>query len=459
MKHKKIYQCSSCQAEYQSWSGKCSACGEWNTLVLQPTVSVGVSSGKRVKTNLHPKPLVEIIDQRQNAKQNARLITDDRQLNNVMGGGFVRGSVSLLAGDPGIGKSTILMQIAAQIASKDYQVLYVSGEESEHQVASRAQRLGARVEGLDLISANSADQIAALILSSKYDFVVIDSIQTMLMQDIASAAGNVSQITNCTQLLVNAAKSSNSAMVIVGHVTKVGSIAGPKILEHSVDVVLQFEGDRFGGFKLLRSTKNRFGSTDQVAIYEMFSEGLRELKNPSAAMLEERQVVDGSVVLATMEGVRPILVEIQALVNNTIYGNPKRTASGFDTNRMNLLIAMLEKRTKLTLNNKDVYLNVVGGLKISEPAADLAVAMAIASAAKGLKLKDDAVVFGELGLSGELRRVIHPEKRLVEAKKLGFSKAIGPKIKTTISAKDQSKMAQLYSVGSIREALNSFLKA
>lgn len=449
-----MYECTQCGATHSSWSGKCNVCGEWNT--LQQQVVTDFSRGKQSAKNLQPRSIKEIAHASKDELEQ-RLKLDDEQLNLVLGGGFVKGSVSLLAGEPGIGKSTILMQIAAQMAHAKNKVLYVSGEESEHQVALRAARLGAEVDGLDLISSTVADDIAELIVRGKYDFVVIDSIQTMVMRDIASAAGNVSQITNTTQVFTFAAKQSNTALVIVGHVTKVGSIAGPKILEHTVDVVLQFEGDRFGGFKLLRSVKNRFGSTNEVAMYEMYQEGLKALENPSAAMLEERQVVDGSIVLATMEGVRPVLVEIQALVNPTVYGNPKRTASGFDTNRMNLLIAMLERRTKLTLSDKDVYINVVGGLKITEPAADLAVAMAIASATKGLKLKEDVVVFGELGLSGEVRRVVHADKRLGEAKKIGFKAGIGPKLNVSKSSPSKTAQANLYEVSSIRDALNTYL--
>lgn len=454
-KQKTLYECVQCGATSSSWSGKCNVCGEWNTLQQQTTADFGNRKHASSKS-LKPRSIKEIIHAG-NEEVEQRLTLKDDQLNQVLGGGFVKGSVSLLAGEPGIGKSTILMQIASQMAKKNYNVLYVSGEESEHQVASRASRLGAIAEKLDLVSSSMTDDVVQLILNGKYDFVVVDSIQTMTMRDIASAAGNVSQITNSTQVLTSAAKQSNTALVIVGHVTKVGSIAGPKILEHTVDVVLQFEGDRFGGFKLLRSVKNRFGSTNEVAMYEMYHEGLKALENPSAAMLEERQVVDGSIVLATMEGVRPVLVEVQALVNPTVYGNPKRTASGFDSNRMNLLIAMLERRTKLVLSDKDIYINVVGGLKITEPAADLAVAMAIASAAKGLKLKEDVVVFGELGLSGEVRRVVHVDKRLIEAKKIGFRAGIGPKLSGREKSGASKSQASLYSVTSVRDALNKFL--
>jgi DNA repair protein RadA/Sms len=280
----------------------------------------------------------------------------------------------------------------------------------------------------------------------------VDSIQTVSVHVVGSAAGSVSQITNSTQLILSAAKQSNTAVVLVGHVTKEGAIAGPKVLEHVVDVVLQLEGDRYGGFKVLRATKNRFGPTSEAGIFEMAEEGLKPVENPSAALLAERQVSDGSVVLATVEGTRPLLVEVQALVNKTSYGYPKRAASGIDLNRVNLLVAMLERRTKLSLSDQDIYINIVGGMKITEPAADLAICMAIGSAAKGLQLKSHAVVFGEVGLSGEVRHVPHIEKRIAEAKKLGFEAAIGP------MQRQGKKPALLQSVPDVRSALNQFLE-
>jgi DNA repair protein RadA/Sms len=281
---------------------------------------------------------------------------------------------------------------------------------------------------------------------------IVDSIQAVAVNEVASAAGNVSQITNSAQLLTAAAKGSNTALILVGHVTKEGSIAGPKVLEHVVDVVLQLEGDRYGGFKILRGVKNRYGSTNEAGIFEMTELGMRAVDNPSAALLAERQISDGSIVHATMEGTRPILVEVQALVNPTSYGYPKRTASGIDLNRVNLLIAMLERRTKLKLADRDIYVNIVGGIRLTEPAADLAVCMAIASAAKGMQLKKNAVVFGEVGLSGEVRHIPFAEKRIAEAKKMGFEVAIGPEIR------GGKKPALLTSVKDIRSALNNFLE-
>lgn len=437
------YVCSNCGAESTTWAGRCHVCGEWNTLEEQLSEAQTES----------PEGQALVVQKVTSAlnKDAKRLSIGVGEANIVFGGGIVDGSVSLIAGEPGIGKSTLMLQIASQIA-KSKRVLYVSGEESAHQIALRAKRLNANSAKLELSTASITDDIATTILSKNYDLVIVDSIQTLSCKQLRSAAGSVSQITSSAYLLMSAAKQSSTAVIIVGHVTKEGVIAGPKVLEHIVDVVLELEGDRYGGFKTLRSIKNRFGPTNEVAIYEMVDEGLQAVSNPSKALLAERQVTDGSVVLATMEGSRPILVEVQALVNKTSYGYPKRAASGLDLNRVNLLVAMLERRTKLKLFDQDIYINIVGGIKVSEPAADLAVCMAIASAAKGMQLKKNAVVFGEIGLSGEIRHVPFIDKRLAEAKKLGFAAAIGPKDKNT------KQTPILNSVKHIREALNQFLE-
>ena len=439
------YVCSSCGASSGTWSGRCNACGEWNTLQEQIVITAGsIASGGNVLSSQN----VSEVSKHDSAK---RLLTGIDEVDNVLGGGFVAGSVTLIAGQPGIGKSTLLLQLADAVAKK-HSVLYISGEESAHQVGLRAQRLGVKSTNLQLSMSTVADDIASTIAEGKYDLIIVDSIQAISANAISSAAGTVSQITNSTQLLIVAAKQTNTALVVVGHVTKEGSIAGPKVLEHVVDVVLQLEGDRYGGFKLLRGVKNRFGSTNETGIFEMVEQGLMPVKNPSAALLAERQVSDGSVVLATMEGTRPLLVEVQALVNKTSYGYPKRAASGMDLNRLNLLVAMLERRTKLNLAEFDIYINIVGGIKITEPAADLAVCMAIASAAKGMQLKKNAVVFGEVGLSGEVRHVPYIDKRVAEAKKLGFDGAIGPIIKTG------KQPAGLSGVMDVKSALNQFLE-
>lgn len=439
------YVCSNCGAVSGSWSGRCMQCGEWNTLeeqLSESSVAGSVDSGRILSA--------ESVDVSV-ATDRPRLATGSGEVDDVLGGGIVSGSVNLLAGQPGIGKSTLLLQLAYAVAGS-VPVLYVSGEESVHQVGLRAERLGTIRSELKLTTSTSADDIAVTIATGKYQLVIVDSIQTISCSAIASAAGTVSQITNSTRLLTVAAKQSNTALILVGHVTKEGTIAGPKVLEHVVDVVLQLEGDRYGGFKILRAIKNRFGSTNEAGIFEMQENGLMPVKNPSAALLAERQVSDGSIVLATLEGSRPLLVEVQALVNTTSYGYPKRTASGFDLNRLNLLVAMLERRTKLKLADKDVYINIVGGIQIREPAADLAVCLAIGSAAKGLQLKRNAAVFGEIGLSGEVRHVPFADKRLKEAKKLGFEGAIGPQVKSG------KKLSGLHGVSDVRSALNQFLE-
>lgn len=381
-----------------------------------------------------------------------RLSTGFADLDTVLGGGVLPGGVMLLAGQPGIGKSTLLLQVAAYIAGRGAPVLYVSGEESAAQVKLRAKRLAVDSQTtLEFVASTKADDVAATIRANQHKLVIIDSIQTLSLDEITSAPGTVSQITNSSNVIIRAAKESGAAVMLVGHVTKEGSIAGPKVLEHMVDVVLQFEGDRYGGFKVVRAVKNRYGATSETAIFEMAELGLEVVQNPSAALLAERQDADGSVVLATLEGNRPILVEIQALVNTTNFGYPKRTASGFDLNRLNVLIAVLERRTKLNLSDKDIYINVVGGLKLGDPAADLAVCMAIASASAGRRLAEGAVVFGEVGLGGEVRSASGVDKRVAEAKKLGFTYAIAPKA--------GRKQAFIKSVTDLRQALIDHLKA
>ncbi len=439
------FVCTSCGAVSAAWSGRCFNCGEWNTLQEQASIVSTATGAVSAVSKLPPQSVSKSL-----AKDHKRLVSGVKEVDTVFGGGIVAGSVNLIAGQPGIGKSTLLLQLAYQLA-KTQKVLYVSGEESAHQIGLRAERLGASGKTLQLATSTSADDIAATIVSGGFDIVIVDSIQTLSCSAVASAAGTVSQITNSTALLTQAAKQTDTALILVGHVTKEGSIAGPKVLEHVVDVVLQLEGDRYGGFKVLRAIKNRYGSTNEAGIFEMKDDGLQPVENPSAALLAERQVSDGSIVLATLEGTRPLLVEVQALVNRTSYGYPKRAASGIDLNRINLLVAMLEKRTKLNLADQDIYINIVGGIKLTEPAADLAICMAIASASKGMQLKQNAVVFGEVGLSGEVRHVPFIEKRIAEAKKLGFETAIGPVIK----GKQPTEYA---GVRDIRAALNSFLE-
>lgn len=450
VKSKTQFICQNCGANYPKWTGKCENCGEWNTLVEQaaPVVTGKSAVAKSAASGrvLTPQTMQSIAVE----ETVRRMGTGYDDLDMVLGGGILPGGVLLMAGQPGIGKSTLLLQVASEVG-KNTPVLYASGEESASQVKLRAERLGANTrEQLHFVASTSADDIAATIRSGAYKLVIIDSIQTLSLDEITSAPGTVSQITNSSNVIIRAAKEAGAAVVLVGHVTKEGSIAGPKVLEHLVDVVLQFEGDRYGGFKVVRAVKNRYGSTNEAAIFEMYEQGLRVVENPSAALLAERQNADGSVVMATLEGTRPLLVEIQALVNPTSFGYPKRTASGFDLNRLNLLIAVLERRTKLNLSDKDIYINVVGGLKLSDPAADLAICMAIASAAAGKRLSDEVVVFGEVGLGGEIRSVHSGDRRVAEAKKLGFTQAIAPK--------SAAKNSFIKGVGDLRQALIDYLQ-
>lgn len=441
------FVCQQCGAAFPKWAGKCDNCGAWNSLLESESASEGKSVVARsAGKSLQAQKLSDIkLDTITN-----RISTGIADLDIVFGGGLMPGGVVLVAGQPGIGKSTLLLQVAATIAAEN-NVLYVSGEESAGQVKLRAERLGAKdSENLSLVSSTNADDVAATIATGQFKLVIVDSMQTMSMNEVASAPGTVSQITNSANIIIRAAKATDTAVLLVGHVTKEGSIAGPKVLEHIVDVVINFEGDRYGGFKLVRAVKNRYGSTSEVAIFDMTEKGLEIVENPSAALLAERHDSDGSVVLATVEGNRPLLVEIQALVNSTSFGYAKRAASGFDPNRLTLLVAVLERRTKLKLSDKDIFINVVGGLKLSDRAADLAVCMAIASATAELKLRDGAVVFGEVGLGGEIRSAMSSDKRIAEAKKLGFKFAIAPKS----AAKDKFVVPAV----DLRDALNQHLK-
>lgn len=441
------YICQQCAAVHTKWSGRCDNCGAWNSLVEQMVEATGKSAvAKSSGRTLQAVSLKDVTTD----EVSVRLQSGFGELDEVLGGGFMPGGVVLMAGQPGMGKSTLLLQVAAFVA-KSSPVLYVSGEESAGQIKLRAERLGATAdESLAIAASTSADDIAATIREGKHKLVIVDSMQTVSLAEIASAPGTVSQITNASNVIIRAAKDTTTTVILVGHVTKEGSIAGPKVLEHLVDVVLQFEGDRYGGFKIVRAVKNRYGATSEAALFEMAEQGLKTVENPSASLLAERQNADGSVVLATMEGSRPLLVEIQALVNSTHFGYPKRTASGFDLNRLNVLVAVLERRTKLNLSDKDIYINVVGGLKLQDPAADLAVCMAIASAAAGRKLSDKAIVFGEVGLGGEIRTTQSAERRIAEAKKLGFSFAIAPAARPMPSF--------IHEVKDLRQALLDYLQ-
>ena len=420
MAQKIVYVCSECGASFPKWSGRCSECGSWSTLNEEAIQARSSSAKNRTKPSA-----TQTLDSIDTSQTGERIDTGINEVNQVLGGGIVPGSLTLVAGEPGIGKSTLLLQVASEIAASN-KVLYVSGEESLQQVKLRATRLQLNPDGLELLSSTDADSIATTIGAGDYDFVIVDSIQTMSTEQVGANPGTVSQITSSSHILQQVAKSSGCAVLIVGHVTKTGNIAGPKVLEHLVDTVLHLEGERFGGFKLLRGVKNRFGSTNEVGVFEMQEKGLIAVDNPSARFLQERQSGSGSVVFAAMEGTRALMVEVQALVNTSPFGYPKRTSVGFDGNRLNVLIAVLSQHGGVNLADKDVYVNVVGGMKLSEPAADLAVVMAIASSAKQKPLKTKSVVFGEVGLSGEVRSISFTEARIKEAKRMKFKTAVGP---------------------------------
>lgn len=416
------YVCQSCGATAIRWTGQCKACGEWNTLVetVQPRKEPPLA--RSLMPLSQPQSLPEI-----QADQFHRLSVTSSELARVLGGGIVPGSVVLIGGDPGIGKSTLLLQTSAQLAEEESPVLYVSGEESVHQIKMRADRLGLQAPGLFVVSEVSLDQILTHIEQLSPRLVIVDSIQAISSEEIESSAGSVSQVKACATALLRLAKSIGIPVFLVGHVTKAGAIAGPRVLEHVVDAVLYLEGDRFHTYRLLRGVKNRFGSTHEVGVFEMTEQGMVEVVNPSEAFLAERLPdTAGSAIAVTMEGSRPLLVEIQALASTTSFGQPRRTANGVDFNRLLLLTAVLSKRVGLRLFDQDVFVNVIGGLRISEPAADLAVALAIASSYQNVPMPAELAAVGEVGLSGELRAVGHLSRRLNEAAKLGFNRCIIP---------------------------------
>ena len=412
------YVCQACGAITPKWAGRCEACGEWNTIV-EEAATPAVAKGRRL----------QFVDLAGVANPPPRVGTGIAELDRVLGGGFVPGSAILLAGDPGIGKSTLLLQAAARLARSGKRVLYISGEEAVDQVRLRARRLGLSGDPLELAASINLRDIAASISETKdAALVVIDSIQTMWMEGVESAPGSVSQVRASAFELIRIAKQQTAALVLVGHVTREGTIAGPRVLEHMVDAVLHFEGDRGHQFRILRGVKNRFGATDEIGVFEMGEEGLTEVANPSALFLAERRGnVSGSAVFAGMEGTRPVLVEVQCLLSANAGGSPRRSVVGWDSGRLSMLLAVLESRCGLKMGATDVYLNIAGGLRVSEPAADLAVAAALASAATDQPTDPASVYFGEVGLSGEVRQVAQAEARLKEAQKLGFSRAALPR--------------------------------
>ncbi|MEY8410844.1 DNA repair protein RadA [Lachnospiraceae bacterium 62-26] len=420
---KSVYFCQNCGHEETKWLGQCPACREWNTFVEEKVTPVSLKTVKeRRETRVVTLSGIK-------TDEDDRMLTGIEELDRVLGGGIVKGSLVLVGGDPGIGKSTLLLQVCQRLSSAGRKLLYISGEESLKQIKLRANRMGEFTENLYLLCETSLDVIRGIIEQQKPDMVVIDSIQTMYNEEVASAPGSVSQVRESTNIFMQLAKGLNISIFIVGHVTKEGTVAGPRVLEHMVDTVLYFEGDRHASYRILRGVKNRFGSTNEIGVFEMRKEGLVEVKNPSEFMLSGKpEHASGSVVACAMEGTRPMLMEIQALVCKSNFGMPRRTAAGLDYNRVNLLMAVLEKRLGLPLSNYDAYVNIAGGIRLNEPAADLGIVMAIASSYKNRPIADDVIVFGEVGLSGEVRAVTMPEQRVAEAKKLGFKTCVIPAV-------------------------------
>ena len=420
---KSVFFCQNCGHEESKWLGQCPMCKEWNSFVEERVTTSKTAAVKAAK-EIRIVPLSEV-----KTENEERVTTEIKELDRVLGGGIVPGSLILVGGDPGIGKSTLLLQVCQKLAKIERKVLYISGEESLRQIKLRAQRMGEFNDHLLLLCETNLELIRNVIEKEKPDTVIIDSIQTMYSEEVGSAPGSVSQVREATNTLMQLAKGLGISIFIVGHVTKEGTVAGPRVLEHMVDTVLYFEGDRHASYRILRGVKNRFGSTNEIGVFEMRRDGLREVENPSEFMLNGRpENASGSVVACSMEGTRPILLEIQALVCESNFGMPRRTAAGTDYNRVNLLMAVLEKRIGYHLGNYDAYVNIAGGIKINEPAIDLGIVMAIVSSYKTRPFDERTIVFGEVGLSGEVRAVNMPEQRVTEAKKLGFETCIVPEV-------------------------------
>ncbi len=449
---KSVFFCQNCGYESPKWMGQCPGCRQWNTFVeeIVSTKKTPLKETSGAKTT--PVPLSKI-----NGGEKNRMSTKIKELDRVLGGGIVQGALMLVGGDPGIGKSTLLLQACQKAAESGKKVLYVSGEESLHQIKLRAARIGEFNDNLKLLCETDLDYIKDTIEREKPELVIIDSIQTMYQEGVSSSPGSVSQVREATGVLLQIAKGGQIPIFIVGHVTKDGNVAGPRILEHMVDTVLYFEGDRHASYRILRAVKNRFGSTNEIGVFEMRDEGLIEVENPSEYMLDGRPLgSSGSVVACSVEGSRPVMIEIQALVCHSNFGIPRRTANGTDYNRVNLLMAVLEKRGRLNLSASDAYVNITGGLKMTEPAVDLAILLALASSFKDFVVDEKTVVFGEVGLSGEVRSVNMVEQRINEAKKLGFEKVILPKSSMKAFRGKKPEGIELIPVTDIRELIALF---
>ena len=451
-KNKTAYVCSQCGYDSAKWFGQCPSCGEWNTM---EEFSVSASAEKKRGFNADRSRAVAIDEISETSE--IRYDTGISEFNRVLGGGLVKGSLVLIGGDPGIGKSTILLQACKNLAQTK-KVLYVSGEESASQIKLRASRLDATGKNLFVLCETDAEYITEVIMKDKPDVVIIDSIQTMNITDVQSATGSVTQVRECTNLFMRTAKSLSIPVFIVGHVNKDGNIAGPKVLEHIVDTVLYFEGDKNMSYRILRAVKNRFGSTNEIGVFTMSDSGLEEVPNPSEMLLEGRpKNTSGTCVMCVMEGSRPILAEVQALVTPTGFGTPRRMTNGYDFNRMSMLIAVLEKRAGYYFANTDVYLNIIGGLRINEPASDLSVVLALVSSLKDMILKDDVIAFGEIGLAGEIRGVSNAAQRVNEAVRLGFRKIIIPYHNYKSLPDEVKNQAQICGVKTIRDAFTEIV--
>ena len=451
LKNKKtVYFCQECGYESAKWMGQCPGCKSWNTFVEETVSTKKPSSSGVMKSSEKRQEPVILKDI--SLSEDERQTTQIGELDRVLGGGIVPGSLVLVGGDPGIGKSTLLLQVCRNLAEKQVSVLYISGEESLRQIKLRANRIGQFTDKMQLLCETNLEVIREVIERRKPDVVVIDSIQTMFHEDVSSAPGSVSQVRESTNILMQIAKGMGVSIFIVGHVTKEGTVAGPRVLEHMVDTVLYFEGDRHASYRILRGVKNRFGSTNEIGVFEMRQSGLQEVKNPSEFMLNGKpEGASGSVVACSMEGTRPILLEIQALVCQSGFGMPRRTAAGTDYNRVNLLMAVLEKRIGLPLFNYDAYVNIAGGIKMNEPAIDLGIILAIVSSYKNKPIGDKVIAFGEVGLSGEVRAVSMPEQRVSEAKKLGFQTCIVPEV--SVETVKNIKGIEIVGVKNISEAI------
>ena len=456
LKNKKVvYFCQECGYESPKWMGQCPGCREWNTFVEETVSTKKPSSSGAMKSSEKRQEPVILKDI--SLSEDERQTTQIGELDRVLGGGIVPGSLVLVGGDPGIGKSTLLLQVCRNLAEKQVSVLYISGEESLRQIKLRANRIGQFTDKMQLLCETNLEVIREVIERRKPDVVVIDSIQTMFHEDVSSAPGSVSQVRESTNILMQIAKGMGVSIFIVGHVTKEGNVAGPRVLEHMVDTVLYFEGDRHASYRILRAVKNRFGSTNEIGVFEMCNTGLEEVKNPSEYMLNGRpEDASGSVVACSMEGTRPILVEIQALVCQSNFGIPRRTAVGTDFNRVNLLMAVLEKKVGLRLAASDAYVNIAGGMKMTEPAIDLGICLAIVSSAKDIVIPDNVMVFGEVGLSGEIRAVNMAGQRVQEAKKLGFGTVVLPEVCRSSVGKVEG--INLVYVSQIRDAIGYIMK-